>query len=353
MVENGIRLEFDQIQPLQTSIPRQYQFSKIEHEAIVKEIDKLRQKGVIKIVRHTYDEFVSNIFVRPKKDGDYRMILNLENVNECIKYHKFKMSTLKSAVNLITPGCFLATIDWKDAYYSVKIHQKFRKLLRFKFEDVLYEFQVLPNGIASGPRLFTKITKPIFSQLRKWGFINSPYIDDCLIIGDTQVECRENVRKTIELSCKTGFVVHPTKSKFEPTQEIEFLGFVINSTNMTLKVNNRQVDKIIDACKTLSSETSTTILHVAKVVGLLVASFPGVKAGPLYYRRLDNAKNSAIKLNKGNFYKKMTITSDLKRDLRWWIENIMHAYKPINKGNPDLTTYSRACICLMCTQTLV
>ena len=46
-------------------------------------------------------------------------------------------------------------------------------MLRFKLDDVLYEFQVLPNGLACGPRIFTKITKPIFSCLRKNGHLNS------------------------------------------------------------------------------------------------------------------------------------------------------------------------------------
>ena len=38
----------------------------------------------------------------------------------------------------------------------------------------------LPNGLASAPRIFTKIMKPIFASLRTMGFINASYIDDSL-----------------------------------------------------------------------------------------------------------------------------------------------------------------------------
>ena len=40
-------------------------------------IQRLLLKGVIAHSVHEEGEFISSIFVRPKKDGSYRMILNL------------------------------------------------------------------------------------------------------------------------------------------------------------------------------------------------------------------------------------------------------------------------------------
>ena len=40
------------------------------------------------------DEFVSNIFIRDKKDGSHRVILNLLELNKFIAYHHFKMDTI-------------------------------------------------------------------------------------------------------------------------------------------------------------------------------------------------------------------------------------------------------------------
>ena len=36
-------------------------------------------------------DFFSNIFIRPKQDGKYRMILNLKPFNKYLQYHHFKM----------------------------------------------------------------------------------------------------------------------------------------------------------------------------------------------------------------------------------------------------------------------
>ena len=53
------------------------------------------------------DEFISNIFVRLKSDGGIRMIPNLKPFNQQYvdKIH-FKMKSLKSAINAMTPNCF-------------------------------------------------------------------------------------------------------------------------------------------------------------------------------------------------------------------------------------------------------
>ena len=60
-------------------------------------------------------------FCRPKKDGSVRIILNLKKLNESMDYQHFKMETLNHALQLMTQGCYMASIDLKDAYYSIPV----------------------------------------------------------------------------------------------------------------------------------------------------------------------------------------------------------------------------------------
>ena len=99
------------------------------------EIYTLLQKGVIEEAYHSHGEFLSNVFLRPKKGGSFRMILNLKNLNSLVEYNKFKMDTLKSILKLVAPGCYMATIDLKDAYYSVPVAQEHRKISSFCLEE--------------------------------------------------------------------------------------------------------------------------------------------------------------------------------------------------------------------------
>ena len=59
--------------------------------------------------------------------------------------------------------------------------------------------------------------------------------DDNYISGRTFSACEENINATVDLLQSLGFTIHPAKSVLVPTQETEFLGFVLNSVG--IKIN--------------------------------------------------------------------------------------------------------------------
>ena len=56
------------------------------------------------------------------------------------------MDTLQSILKLVTPGCYMATIDLKDAYYSVPVVQEHLKYLRFLWRSKLYQYTCFPKA---------------------------------------------------------------------------------------------------------------------------------------------------------------------------------------------------------------
>ena len=89
----------------------------------------LKQKVIIKSF-HEKNEVISNIFHRRKKDGSLRIILNIKKLNAQLKTEKFKMHSVNSAISLISNGCFMASIDLSNAYFSVNIHRDHQKFLK-------------------------------------------------------------------------------------------------------------------------------------------------------------------------------------------------------------------------------
>ena len=110
----------------------------------------------------------------------------MKEFNQHVEYHHFKMDTLETAINMMKPGCFMASIDLKDAYYSVPICIAHQKYLKFVFNTKLYQFTCMPNGLSSAPRIFTKLLKPVYETLHNMGYLNLGYIDDSYLQGDTQ-----------------------------------------------------------------------------------------------------------------------------------------------------------------------
>ena len=337
----GTNIEFNYV-PVQSRPLAIHKFSDTEKKIIEAEINKLLNKGVIVKAERENGDFLSPIFLRQKKDGSYRLILNLKALNKSITYHHFKMDTLSSVVKLMRRNCFMATIDLKDAYYSVPMSEKHQKFLKFFWKGTCYKFTCFPNGLCFCPRKFTKLIKPVHSSLRLKGHLLAGYIDDNYNQGDNYQECLSTVLETVKLVTELGFCVHPEKSCLIPAQEIVFLGNVLNSVTMTIKLTDEKKLKIKNACKTLQIKSQYTIREVAKVIGLLVSSFSAVMYGPLYYRELERDKSIAVKDSQGNYDGPMSLSLEAKSELQWWIDNIGNAFNVIEHEPPSVIINSDA-----------
>jgi hypothetical protein len=156
-VSSHCHIDFETEPLANTSAVRpQCNFTHTEQSIIDVEIAKLLKKEIIKPSQNESIQFISPIFTTPKKDGSHRVIFNLKSLNKSVTYYHFKMDTLETAIRLITPCCFMTSIDLKDAYYSVPIADEHQKYLKFLWRDQLYAFTCLPMGLTSSPRIFTK-----------------------------------------------------------------------------------------------------------------------------------------------------------------------------------------------------
>jgi len=155
----GLRIDFN----AKPRLPRLYvpTLSVSEQLAIDNELTKLAEKQVIEPTGHDPEEIISSIFVRPKKDGSHRLILNLKRLNMFSPKVHFKMDTLHTVLKLVQRHCYMASIDLKD---SVRVAKTDRKYLRFLWNDKLYQYTCMPNGLSCAPRKFTKLLKPSLSK---------------------------------------------------------------------------------------------------------------------------------------------------------------------------------------------
>ncbi len=276
---SGVQIDFIEM-PHSGSSFTEAIFNETQSKQIDAQIELMLAKGIIKKCEKSEPEYISRIFTRPKSDGSLRLILNLKNLNQYVSYHHFKMDTLATVMNLMEQGCYMASIDLKDAYYTVSVDKQYQNFLKFKKNNQLFTFSCVPNGLSSAPRIFTKLLKPPLAELRKRGFINSPYIDDIYLQGSNFDGCFQNVLETVKMMDKLGFVTHPDKSQLLPKQEIVFLGFHLNSKNMTVKLTNEKALKLLQACRDLLTRKTPKIREVARVLGMMVSSFPGMQYEP-------------------------------------------------------------------------
>ena len=258
--------------------------------SVGEEIDKLLKKGVIERTCPTPGQVVSNVLLRPKPNGQHRLILDLMDLNKSIEYEHFKMT-----FDIMRKDCWMASVDLKDAYYSVPVAQEERKFRRFLWEGQMFQSVALPNGLASVPRIFTKILTPVYAKLRESGHECFPYIDDSFVIADTVKQCQETVKILCEQLDKLGFVIHTERSVIRLTQNLIFFGFHLDSREMKVCPTKKKRQKLRRAVNNLRNKEVNSIRKVAGLVGLMLSYSPAVQYGRAHVKEVELQKNAALK----------------------------------------------------------
>ena len=335
-VVKGLQIPFVK-NPVQQGTVFQYPLSPKESTLVEEEITSMLGKGAILEVTPVNCQFVSPLFLVPKKDGGQRPVINLKALNSCVLYQHFKMEGLHLLKDLIQPGDYMVKLDLKDAYFSVPVDPKHAPFLRFAWKDKLYQFQCMPFGLGPAPRVFTKIMKPIVALLRRLGLRIIIYLDDMILLNQTESGLLRDRDSLLYLLMLLGFAINWKKSFLVPTQTLEFLGFTINTVSMMMSLPEGKITKIVQKCQRLISDKVVSVRNIAEIVGQLTASVRAILPAPLHYRHMQMTQTKALLTGK-SYEAKVTLTPDTLLELRWWISNIKDWNgRAIITPSPDLT----------------
>ena len=224
--------------------------------------------------------------------------------------------------DLLRKDDWLVTVDLKDVYLSVPIAEVHRKFLQFIWEEQHYEFQCLPFGLASAPRVFTKLLRPVMATLRRRGIRCIIYIDDLLLLSQSRAELDSATRAVLGLLTYLGFVINWGKSVLEPQRRLHFLGFLVNSIDLTLTLPTDKLERIQKECQDTLRAPSILVRQLLRLIGRMIATVQAILPAPLHYRNLQFLKNRAFARTQ-SFETSLTISQEAKDELRWWIREVV------------------------------
>ena len=93
------------------------------------------------------------------------------------------------------------------------------------------------------------------------------------MLGKTFEICFKNVRATVALLRELGFTVHSEKLVLVHTQQITFLGVVIDTVKMTITLTEKRKKSIYMLCQNIFLNYQATIRELVQTIGLIVSSF--------------------------------------------------------------------------------
>ena len=280
---NGVQLEWESLPPL-TRTPISFSTRNTPKD-LQTAVDKLLSKGAIEpVFRPETKGFFSRLFLVPKKTGDLRPVIDLSCLNDHLVIPRFKMETQASVRASIRENVWTVSIDIQDAYLHVPMARSVRKYLRFMVNGRVYQFTCLPFGLATSPREFTKLLRPVVQLLRLQGIKLHVYLDDWLIRASSAVQARTHADLVLQVLQHLGWVINFSKSDLVPSQQFDFIGMQFNTCAYTVAPLPKMRVKIQNTLDHWRSHPLISARDLHRLLGMLTFMATLVPRGRLRLR---------------------------------------------------------------------
>jgi hypothetical protein len=156
------------------------------------------------------------------------------------------------------------------------------------------------------------------------------YIDDFLVVARTYKECNDALHTLIRLVRSLGFQISWNKV-VGPTQNITFLGIVIDTRDCTLSLGEEKLRKIEQQLGDFSAKKRASKRQQQQLAGLLNWACQAVRGGKFFLRRiLDCIKPLQQQ------HHKIKLSKEFYRDTQWWLAFLRHFNGVVYYGGGDV-----------------
>ena len=259
------------------------------------------QDGIPFPVPRTTYSYSHVVFPVPKAGTAGRPVSGLRKFNKFhMKPKHFKMQGLHSLRRSIRPRDFFVAVDIQAAYPSVTIDERFQKWFMFRWRGRWYHYVGLVFGVEPAPRLFTKLLAPLMAYLRTEGAFIIQFLDDFLVKDQDPAKCASDCDLLMYWLVRLGFVIHKTKNILQPTQIIVWLGLLIDSVLMRIRLPRQRRRDLQSAARKMqrqltAAETPVSLRQLASLLGKARAASQCIMCIVLWTRYLLRVKHAAMR----------------------------------------------------------
>ena len=213
-------------------------------------------------------------------------VIDLSHLNGLVRLTPFKMETVASVLLSVREGDFLSSIDLKDAYFQIPVHQSSRKLLRFLSEGTVYQFKALCFGLSTAPQVFTSVFPAVSAWAHSHGIRLLWYLDDWLVLASSEAEVKQHVQYLLSLCHSLRIVINEGKSDLVPSQTANYLGMTIDTGVARIFPSLARVEKFLSVAETFCALTAPPAQLWQVLLGHLASLERLVSHGRLRMRSL-------------------------------------------------------------------
>ena len=124
---------------------------------------------------------------------------------------------------------------------TIPVSKRSQLYLAFQIKHKASVFAAMPFSLNIPQGRFTKVLRLAIATLRSMATRLVIWLDDILIISSSKETCVKHAKIVITLLQSLGFVISFVKLVLFPTQELEFLGMIVNSVTLSFSLPQRKI----------------------------------------------------------------------------------------------------------------
>lgn len=155
---------------------------------------------------------------------------------------------------------------------------------------------------------------------------------------------RDHTSGVIYLLENLGFIIYPEKTTIESSQEVEFLGMMVDLRAMELRLPGQKIKKLRQEAGKINNQLTPPTAHeVSRLLGMFNAASQAVPPGPLFCRAIQRDLARALDSNRQYYDCPCHLSLAAKEELEWWNNQLMSWNgKSLVLRQPDLQLESDA-----------
>jgi len=214
-----------------------YRANPVKMKQIKKELDEMLELGILE---ESHSSWSSPIILVDKPDGTFRFVVDYRKLNNVSEIDAFPLPRIDDLIDRIGNAKYITKFDISKAYWQVNLTEKSKEISAFTTPWGIYNFKVLPFGLASAPSTFQRLMEKVLSRLEEFA---GTYLDDITIYSFEWKEHLNHIERVLQRIKAAGLTMKMSKCEFA-TAVIEYLGHTVGEGQV--KPNRRKIQAVID-----------------------------------------------------------------------------------------------------------